>query len=193
MSKFQSRRAIFTKIPPKGVYQSKIKLCLQRLNAWRLTKIVNGPLKGKRGRGIKRWRYFRSGAPPSGRTYIFANYTKTITDRRNMSIDRLGNRGRGVERWRHFRSRMPPCSRIYILAKCTKTTKDRRKISMDHLQKIWIGDSNGDVTSGLEHHLAAEFTFSQNTRKPSHIDEKCQSTTYRKSGSVNRTAMPFPD
>jgi hypothetical protein len=46
-------------------------------------------------------------------------------------------------------------------------------MSMDHSEEIGVGESNGDITSGLGRHLAAEFTFSQNTRKPQ-IDEECQ-------------------
>jgi hypothetical protein len=55
---------------------------------------------------------------------------------------------------------------------------------MDHLKEIGVGESNGDFIVGLRRHLAAKFTFSQNTRKPSGIDEKCQR---------NPTAMLLPD
>ena len=44
-----------------------------------------------------------------------------------------------------------------------------------------VGESNGVVTSGLGRQLAAEFTFSQNTRKPSEMDVLCQWTIYWKS------------
>jgi hypothetical protein len=46
------------------------------------------------------------------------------------------------------------------------TDEDRRKLSTDHLQEIGVGESNGDVISGLRRYLAAVFTFSQITRKP---------------------------
>jgi hypothetical protein len=48
---------------------------------------------------------------------------------------------------------------------CFWTAEDRRTLSTDHLQEIGVGESNGDVISGLGHHLAAEFTLSQNARK----------------------------
>ncbi len=70
--------------------------------------------------------------------------------------------------------------------------EDRRKLSIDQLNEIGVAESNGDVISGLGRHLAAEFTFSQITRKPSQTDENCQWTTYRKLGSGNRTVTSFP-
>jgi hypothetical protein len=68
---------------------------------------------------------------------------------------------------------------------------DRWKMSGEHLKKIGVGESNGDVISGLGRHIAAEVTFSQSTRKPSPIDEYCQWNTYRKSGSENRMETPI--
>jgi hypothetical protein len=58
-------------------------------------------------------------------------------------------------------------------------------MSMNHLFEIGVGKSNGNATSGPGLHLAAEFTSSQNTQKPSQIDEKCR-TTYMNSGSGNK-------
>ncbi len=46
-----------------------------------------------RDRGIERWRHLRSKAPPSDRIFIFASYTKTMTDRRKMSMDHLSDVG----------------------------------------------------------------------------------------------------
>jgi hypothetical protein len=87
LSKFQSRVAILTKIIPNGISQLKIKISLQLLNGWRWTKNVNEPLTGNRGREIERWRHFRSQTPTSGRVPNFTKYTKTITNRRKVSMD----------------------------------------------------------------------------------------------------------
>jgi hypothetical protein len=35
----------------------------------------------------------------------------------------------------------------------------------------WTDKSNGDIISGLKRHLAVEFTFSQNTRKSSLVEQ----------------------
>ncbi len=70
--------------------------------------------------------------------------------------------------------------------------EDRRELSMDDLQEIGVEESNDVFIRGQGRHLAAEFIFSQITRKPSQIDENCQWTTYRKSGSGNRTVMSLP-
>jgi hypothetical protein len=63
---------------------------------------------------------------------------------------------------------------------------------MDHLEGVGVEKSSDDVISGLGHHLAAEFTFSQITGKSSRIDKKCQWTIYRKLGSRNSTVTSFP-
>jgi hypothetical protein len=45
------------------------------------------------------------------------------------------------------------------------TDEDRRKFSTDHLQEIRVGESSGDVISGLERRLAAELTCFANYTK----------------------------
>jgi hypothetical protein len=51
----------------------------------------------------------------------------------------------------------PSSVRFYILANYTKTITVKRKSSTEHFSEIGVGESNGDVISGLGRHLAAHF------------------------------------
>jgi hypothetical protein len=105
--------------------------------------------------------------------YVFITFEQMKIDE-NCQRTSYRNWGQGIERWRHFRSGTPPSGQIYIFANYAKTIMDRRKMSVEHLKEIGVGELNGDVASGLRRQLAAEFTFSQNPRKMSKIDENCQ-------------------